>query len=186
MNYSISKFVTEALSNKKVMVPPGTSSMGGVSIACMASKSIIDRISFVWFFGVPSRAGVQTLLRMSSWIESWTQGFKQFKCFHSLRAASPSFLFCISYLNNVRSWKFVWKMTHTASSTELDFSFVTSEAATKPGQCSSCFISESRSSSKPPFSLSHPHWSRSWVLQPVFRCTRNISRSWWPLSDMKS
>ena len=46
MDYSIPEFVNEDLSNKNVTVPPGTSSMDGVSIAWMASKSIIDKMPF--------------------------------------------------------------------------------------------------------------------------------------------
>lgn len=100
-NSKLSKFDVEHFSNKKVMTPPGTSSMCGTSMAWMASKSISGRRPFAWSLAASSPVGPHTFLRMSSWIESRTSGFRQFRCFHSLSAASPSLFFCKNYSGKV-------------------------------------------------------------------------------------
>lgn len=131
----------------------------------------------------------QILRRISSWISLSAARRRQLMCFHSPKAANPSFFLRRYYGGYEHHNRYLVKK-QTSFSTGVIFSDLNVDAGTNPrgpSSSSSVSISEAvpscwRSKSSVNISLSQGHSRRSWVLQEVSGWMRKISRSYeWPV-----
>lgn len=115
--------VLEHFSNKKEMVPPGTSRTDRcLSLARMASMSIAERIDsncVLPALGLIPSIDCETIFRrMSSWMWLPLEGVRQLIWVHSPKAARPAFFFCkywkiyieqnFAWTIQTRSYRFVY------------------------------------------------------------------------------